>query len=551
MNKTWKKMLSLLAVLLLLALPFAVPAEEAAQGAAPVEAAVTEAAEAEAAPAEEAAEAPAEAEAAEAAEEAPAEEPAPAPDAPKGIFAVVADVNGFVNNIVWGWPAMILILGVGLYLTLGSKGLQFRRFGISMKETLGKVFDKKEAAEGSITPFQAVCTALAATVGTGNVAGVAGAIALGGPGAVFWMWISALLGMCTKFAEVVLAVRYREKNEKGEWVGGPMYYITNGLGKNWKWLAVLFALFGMLASFGIGNATQVSSIKDSINEAITGFGGSPSVVLNWILGILLALIVMVVHIGGLKRVASVTEKLVPFMAILYIILGLGVIAMNVGRIPAAFAAIFEGAFSPRAVTGGIVGSMLISMRRGISRGIFSNEAGLGSAPIAHASADVDHPVRQGMYGIFEVFADTIIICSLTALVVLCGVGAEGIAFGQPAGAALTIKGFTNSYGNWVTVFTAVAICCFAFSTIIGWGLYGSRCTEYLFGRKAIKPYLVLFSLMSILGATQNLGLLWDIADTLNGLMAIPNLVAVILLAPVVFKLAKEFFSKGSQPDLTK
>ena len=547
MNKTWKKMLSLLAVLLLLALPFAVPAEEAA----PVEAAVTEAAEAEAAPAEEAAEAPAEAEAAEAAEEAPAEESAPDPDEAKGIFVVVAKVNGFINNIVWGWPAMILILGVGLYLTLASKGLQFRRFGISMKETLGKVFDKKEAAEGSITPFQAVCTALAATVGTGNVAGVAGAIALGGPGAVFWMWISALLGMCTKFAEVVLAVRYREKNEKGEWVGGPMYYITNGLGKNWKWLAVLFALFGMLASFGIGNATQVSSIKDSINEAIAGFGGSPSVVLNWILGILLALIVMVVHIGGLKRVASVTEKLVPFMAVLYIILGLGVIAMNVSRIPAAFAAIFEGAFNPRAVTGGIVGSMLISMRRGISRGIFSNEAGLGSAPIAHASADVDHPVRQGMYGIFEVFADTIIICSLTALVVLCGVGAEGIAFGQPAGAALTIKGFTNSYGNWVTVFTAVAICCFAFSTIIGWGLYGSRCTEYLFGRKAIKPYLVLFSLMSILGATQNLGLLWDIADTLNGLMAIPNLVAVILLAPVVFKLAKEFFSKGSQPDLTK
>ncbi len=551
MNKTWKKMLSLLAVLLLLTLPFAVPAEEAAQEAAPVEAAVTEAAEAEAAPAEEAAEAPAEAEAAEAAEETPAEESAPDPDEAKGIFVVVAKVNGFINNIVWGWPAMILILGVGLYLTLASKGLQFRRFGISMKETLGKIFDKKKAGEGSITPFQAVCTALAATVGTGNVAGVAGAIALGGPGAVFWMWISALLGMCTKYAEVVLAVRYRERNDKGEWVGGPMYYITNGLGKNWKWLAVLFALFGMLASFGIGNATQVSSIKDSINEAITGFGGSPSVVLNWILGILLALIVMVVHIGGLKRVASVTEKLVPFMAILYIILGLGVIAMNIGRIPAAFAAIFEGAFSPRAVTGGIVGSMLISMRRGISRGIFSNEAGLGSAPIAHASADVDHPVRQGMYGIFEVFADTIIICSLTALVVLCGVGAEGIAFGQPAGAALTIKGFTNSYGNWVTVFTAIAICCFAFSTIIGWGLYGSRCTEYLFGRKAIKPYLVLFSLMSILGATQNLGLLWDIADTLNGLMAIPNLVAVILLAPVVFKLAKEFFSKGSQPDLTK
>ncbi len=467
----------------------------------------------------------------------------------RGFLDVVESVNSSINDVVWGWPAMILILGVGLFLTLGSKGLQFRKFGTAMKETLGKVFKKSEARHGSITPWQAVCTALAATVGTGNVAGVAGAICLGGPGAVFWMWVSALLGMCTKFAEVTLAVHYREKNAKGEYVGGPMYYITNGLGKGWKWLAVLFAAFGALASFGIGNATQVGSIKDSINSAITSFGGQGSTLLNWIIGITLALIVMIILVGGLKRIASVTERLVPFMAILYIVLGLGIIIIHIDLVPAALRDIFEGAFTPKAVTGGIVGSMFMAMKRGISRGIFSNEAGLGSAPMAHASADTDHPVRQGLYGIFEVFMDTIVICSMTAFIVLCA--GDAPVFGQSAGAELTISSFTQTYGSWSAIFGAIAICCFAFSTILGWGLYGSRCVEYLFGHKVVKPYLVLFSLVAILGATVKLGLLWDIADTLNGLMAIPNLIAVALLSPVVFKLTKEFFGRKSQPDLHK
>lgn len=462
------------------------------------------------------------------------------------MLETIGSINSFINNIVWGWPGMILLLGVGLYLTLRSRFLQFRKFGYSMKNTIGKIFDKKQAAEGSITPFQAVCTALAATVGTGNVAGVAGAIALGGPGAVFWMWISALLGMCTKYAEITLAVHYRERNEKGEWVGGPMYYISKGMGKSWKWLASLFALFAVLASFGIGNATQVGSIKDSINTVLYDFGvfstNKGSELVNWILGIAICLILLLVLLGGMKRLAAVTEKLVPFMAILYIILGLGVIIANIKTIPEVFASIFRGAFNPRAVTGGVVGSVFISMKRGVSRGIFSNEAGLGSAPMAHASADTDSAVRQGLFGIFEVFADTIVICTMTALIVLCA--GKGLTFGQSAGAELTIAGFTSVYGSWVSIFAAIAIVCFAFSTILGWGLYGSRSVEYLLGSKSVKAYTVIFCLIAVIGATVDLGLLWDIADTLNGLMAIPNLIALAVLSPVVLKLTKAFFANG-------
>ena len=451
---------------------------------------------------------------------------------------IVSKINGAINNVVWGWPAMILILGVGLFLTLGTKGFQFRKFGFAMKRTIGKVFDKSQAKDGTITPFQAVCTALAATVGTGNVAGVAGAICLGGPGAIFWMWISALLGMCTKFAEVTLAVRFREKNPKGEWVGGPMYYIKNGLGKGWAWLGVIFAVFGMLASFGIGNATQVGSIKDSINSTITTFGGSETFIVDLIIGLICCAILILILAGGLKRLASVTEKLVPFMALLYLLLGLGIIVLNITKIPGIFAAIFTEAFTPRAAIGG---GIFVAMKRGISRGIFSNEAGLGSAPMAHASADTDEPVEQGLYGIFEVFVDTIIVCTMTALIVLCA-GNEP-TWGQSAGAELTISSFTETYGSWSAVFGAVAICCFAFSTALGWGLYGSRCVEYLFGHKVVLPYIIIFSLVSIVGATIDLGILWEIADTLNGLMAIPNLIAVALLSPVVFKLSKEYFVK--------
>ena len=454
------------------------------------------------------------------------------------MLETISNINGAINSVVWGWPVMIMILGVGLFLTLRLKGFQFRKFGYAMKTTLGKAFTKENARKDAITPFQAVCTALAATVGTGNVAGVAGAICLGGPGALFWMWVSALLGMCTKFAEVTLAVHYREKNAGGEWVGGPMYYIKNGLGKNWVWLGCLFAAFGALASFGIGNATQIGSIKDSINSTIQAFGGQPSAAINWALGITATAVLIIVLVGGLKRLARVTEKLVPFMAGLYLLLGLGIIVIHIGDVPGIFGAVFREAFTPRAAIGG---GIFVAMKRGISRGIFSNEAGLGSAPIAHASADTDHPVRQGLYGIFEVFMDTIVICTMTGLIVLCA-GNEPV-WGQSAGAELTISSFTETYGAWSSVVGALAICCFAFSTTLGWGLYGSRCVEYLLGHKAVKPYVLVYSLIAMIGATVDLGLLWEIADTLNGLMAIPNLIGVALLSPVVVKLTKEYFAE--------
>jgi len=456
----------------------------------------------------------------------------------------IESANNWLNGLVWGVPAMVLILGVGLYLTIRTNVIQIRKFPQAIKSTLGRIFQKTEAKSGSITPFQAVCTALAATVGTGNIAGVAGAIAIGGPGAVFWMWISALLGMCTKFAEVTLAVHYREKNKDGEYVGGPMYYIKNGLGKKWMWLAYLYAGFGVLTVFGTGNATQVNTITASINTALSSFGLLPAnavMIVKWIIGVSIAIILMLVLLGGIKRIGRVTERLVPFMALLYVLLGIGVIILNIERVPAAFASIFEGAFNPAAVTGGVVGSMFLSLQKGVSRGIFSNEAGLGTGSIAHACSDIDNPVKQGMFGIFEVFADTIIICTLTATTILCS--GVPITYGAAAGAELTISGFTATYGNWVSIFTAIAMICFAFSTILGWGLYGSRCAEFVLGSKAIKPFLVLYSLVAIVGATMDLGLMWSIADTFNGLMAIPNLIGVFLLGGVVVKLAKEYFAK--------
>ena len=448
-----------------------------------------------------------------------------------------------MNGFIWGIPAMICIIGIGLYLSIGTGFIQIRRFVYAIKHTLGKVFDKKEAESGAMTPFQAVCTALAGTVGTGNIAGVAGAIAIGGPGAVFWMWISALLGMCTKFSEVVLAVHFRERNEKGDWVGGPMYFIKNGLPKKWHFLAVLFSIFGMVAVFGTGNATQVNTIVTAIDSVFTSYNLAEAEglgTINLILGIFIALCVALVLLGGIRRIGSFTEKLVPFMAVFYIILAVGVVIMNIGRVPGVFASIFGGAFDPRAFTGGVVGSMFISMRRGVSRGIFSNEAGLGTGSIAHASADTGHPVQQGLFGIFEVFTDTIVICTLTSLVILCS-GID-IVFGQAAGADLTIAGFIASYGRWVSIFTAVALICFAFSTTIGWGLYGSRCVEFLFGTRVIRPFMVVYALVSIIGATLDLGLLWDISDTFNGLMVIPNLIAVFLLSGTVFSLTRDYFN---------
>ena len=456
----------------------------------------------------------------------------------------ITTINTALNNFIWGVPAIVCIMGVGLYLAFRTKFLQLRKFGYAMKQTVGRMFHKTSAADGAMTPFQAVCTALAATVGTGNIAGVAGAIAIGGPGAVFWMWVSALLGMGTKFAEVTLAVHFRERNAQGDFVGGPMYYIKNGLDKKWMWLAYTYAFFGVCAVFGTGNATQVNTITAAINTALINYNVlSPANTgtSNLIIGIAIAVIVGLILLGGIKRIGKVSEKLVPVMALLYIVLGIGLIVMRFDQIPAVFASIFAGAFNPQAVTGGIVGSFFISMKNGVSRGIFSNEAGLGTGSIAHACADTNEPVKQGMFGIFEVFMDTIIICTMTAMVVL--LSGVDIAFGKAAGAELTISGFTAVYGNWVSIFTAIAMFCFAFSTIIGWGLYGARCAEFLFGNKILKPFYIAYSLVSIVGATVDLGLIWGISDTFNGFMTVPNLIAVFLLTPEVLKLIKAHFAK--------
>jgi len=460
------------------------------------------------------------------------------------MIEIITLINSKLNNFVWGVPAVVLILGVGLWLSFRSRFIQIRKFGSAMRCTVGRMFRKANAQDGAVTPFQAVCTALAATVGTGNIAGVAGAIALGGPGAVFWMWISALLGMCTKFAEVTLAVHFRERNTHGDWVGGPMYYIKNGLSSKWHFLGYIYAALGVLTVFGTGNATQVNTITSSINTALQSFDllSKDSVFgVNLVIGILIAIMVAMVLLGGVKRIGRFTEKLVPFMAVLYIILGIGVIAFNITKVPSVFQSIFEGAFTPAGFTGGVVGSLFISMRRGISRGIFSNEAGLGTGSIAHAAADIKSPVEQGYFGIFEVFCDTIIICTLTALTVL--LGAPVINYGVAAGAELTISGFINTYGNWVSIFTAVAMCCFAFSTIIGWGLYGVRCLEFIVGSKLNTVFMVIYSLVAIPGAIMNLDLLWSIAETFNGMMAIPNLIALFLLSGTLVKLIRDHAQK--------
>ena len=460
------------------------------------------------------------------------------------MLATIESINNVVNNFIWGVPAMICIVGVGLLLSIRTGFLQIRKFPYAMKVTIGRMLKKREASDGALTPFQAVCTALAATVGTGNIAGVAGAIAIGGPGAVFWMWISALLGMCTKFSEVTLAVHFREKNAEGDLVGGPMYYIKNGRKKQWHWLAYLFAAFGVLTVFGTGNATQVNTITTAIDSALYNYGviSEQNVsTLNLVIGIILAVLIGLILLGGIKRIGQVAEKLVPFMAVIYIILAIGVVILNYRNIPTVFASIFKGAFSPASVTGGAVGSFFMSMKKGVSRGIFSNEAGLGTGSIAHACADTRKPVKQGFFGIFEVFVDTIVICTLTALVILCS--GVPVGYGDAAGAELTILGFTSTYGSWVSIFTAIAMCCFAFSTIIGWGLYGTRCVEFLLGTRANRPFMIVYALVAIVGATMELGLMWNIAETFNGLMVIPNLIAVFLLSGVVVRLVKEYFDR--------
>ena len=459
----------------------------------------------------------------------------------------ITNINSVVNGFVWGPIMLCLLVGTGIYFTLRTGFPQIAHFGHAMKNTAGKIFSKGEAAEGEMTPFQAVSTALASTVGTGNIAGVTGAIVIGGPGAVFWMLVSAIFGQCTKFAEVVLAIKYREKNDKNEWMGGPMYYIKNGLGPKWKWLGGLFALFGALACFGVGNMSQINSIATSVSSVFTSFGYSGSLFpICLVTGLVVAAFTAFTLLGGVSRIGAVTEKLVPFMAVVYIICALIVVIVNVKQIPSVCVDIVKGAFNPAAVAGGLTGvTVRTVITKGVARGVFSNEAGLGSAPIAHASSSEKNPVKQGLYGIFEVFVDTIVICTLTSFVVLTS-GAAYDNFGNPdmAGTPVSILAFQSVLGDKAgSLVLAVGLICFATSTILGWGLYGTRCAEFLLGSKAVRPYQALFCILVVVGAITSLSLVFDISDTLNGLMALPNLVALLLLSPVVVKLINEYFAE--------
>ena len=455
---------------------------------------------------------------------------------------VIADIDGFV----WGIPLIVLILGVGIYLTVRLVFLPL----IRLPRAFRYMFAKEKGGKGEVSSFGALCTALSATIGTGNIVGVATAIVTGGPGAMFWMWVAAFFGMATKFAEGVLAVRYRKIYRDGHALGGPFYYIERGLGPKFKWLAVLFAVFGMCVGlFGIGTFTQVNSISSAVNEIIpsetVSFLGGEYTVSTMVSGAVLTLFVALVLIGGVKRIAKVSEAVVPFMALAYILFGLIVLAANITSIPEAFRQIFVGAFDPRAVAGGAAGSMLIAMQMGIARGIFSNEAGLGSAPIAAAVASTREPVRQGLVSMTGTFIDTLVVCTMTGLtIVITGswnIGQEGVgvtinAFAQGLPGALAQAG---------PIILLVCLIFFAFTTILGWNFYGERCLEYLAGRnkKAILTYRVLYILAVFIGPYMTIQAVWDIADIFNGLMAIPNLIAVILLSGEVVRLSKNFFKR--------
>ena len=458
----------------------------------------------------------------------------------------VANVNGAVNGFVWGLPMLVLLVGTGILMTCLTKVFQIAHFKHWIKNTVGGIFkDKKVTAhtdkdDMQISQFQSLCTALAATIGTGNIAGVAAAIVSGGPGAIFWMWIVAFFGMMTNFSENVLGIYYRRRNERDEWCGGAMYYLKDGLGSKpgcaqiGALLAVMFSVFCVLASFGIGNMSQVNSIAINMNSAF----GIPVVATGIVLMVLAGLVI----VGGLKRIASVTERLVPFMAIVYLIGAIAVLIFNIDKAGAVFAAIFKGAFGMRAVGGGIVGSgVAIAMQWGMKRGVFSNEAGLGSSVMVHSSSNVREPVVQGMWGIFEVFADTIIVCTLTAFAVLSSglVNLEtGEVISDQVSTALVAEAFSTIFGKAGAAFIAIAILFFAFSTVLGWSQYGSKGFEYLFGSKAVKVYQCLFVIFILVGSTMNLALAWDISDTFNGLMAIPNLIGVLALSGTVMLIEK-------------
>ena len=436
-----------------------------------------------------------------------------------------------INGFVWGLPALVGILGVGLYLTVRTGFVQLRLLPEAFAGFLAMCMGKEKSS------FRSLCTALGATVGTGNLVGVAGAICLGGPGSIFWMWVCGILGMATKYAEAVLAVRYRVR-EHGELLGGPMYYISRGMGGKWKWLGMLYCFFGVFAAFGVGNATQINVVIGSIHS-ITG-RGTP--VGDFLLGLALAAAVGSMLLGGAKRIGTAAEKLVPFAAAGYILLCLGVLALRFDRIGGAFASILQGAFDPRAVTGGMLGSAFSALRTGCARGVFTNEAGMGTAAIAHAGAQVEHPVKQGLMGLMEVFLDTIVICTLTALVILCS--GVTIPYGVDAGGNLTSDAFGAVCGGWVRLFLAAALCCFAFATILGWGLYGLRCARYLLGPGAERWFALLQTGTVVLGAVLETGFIWQLAETVNGLMAIPNLIALAALSGEVARLTKDYKKSG-------
>lgn len=464
---------------------------------------------------------------------------------------LITNVNNTINGFVWGVPMLVLLVGTGILMTILTKFFQLSHLGHWFKNTVGGIFHDEhvtkhtEAGDQSISQFQSLCTALAATIGTGNIVGVASALVAGGPGAIFWMWVVAFFGMMTNYSENVLGIYYRRRNSKGEWSGGAMYYLKDGLGsyKGCKQigavLAVLFSAFCLLASFGIGNMSQVNSIAANMTSAFS----IPATAT----GIVLVIIGALVIVGGLKRIAAVTEKLVPFMAIAYVIGALVIFFANIGHVGAVFTAIFKGAFGLRAVGGGIVGSgVKLALTWGMKRGVFSNEAGLGSSVMVHSSSNVKEPVRQGMWGIFEVFADTMVVCTLTAFAVLSSGLIDldtGAVLVDVSGSALVGQAFATVFGSFGPAFIAIAILLFAFSTVLGWSHYGSKACEYLFGTKSTIVYKVAFVLMIFIGCTMNLGLAWDLSDTFNGLMAIPNLIGVIALSPVVMKITKNYVTR--------
>ncbi|PSW21461.1 sodium:alanine symporter family protein [Photobacterium sanctipauli] len=446
-----------------------------------------------------------------------------------------------INGFVWGVPMLVLILGVGIYLTLGLKLMPIVKISAGFKLLWsGRIPEKDEKAKGEISPFNALMTSLSATIGTGNIAGVATAIFLGGPGALFWMWCTALVGMATKFAEAVCAVKYRETDANGNHVGGPMYYIKNGLSSKWAWLGTAFAIFGSIAGFGIGNTVQSNSVAAAVESS---FGVSPLMS-----GLVMMVLVGLVLMGGIKRIADVAGKLVPLMATFYIASGLIVLIMNFSEIPAAFSLIVTSAFTPVAAQGGFAGAAVwAAIRFGVARGIFSNEAGLGSAPIAHAAAQTKNPVAQGLVAMLGTFIDTLIVCSITGLAIIV----SGSWQSGETGAALTSAAFASALpgiGNYVV---AIALSIFAFTTILGWSFYSEKCVQYLFGVKAIVPFRALWVIAVPIGATSSLEFIWLLADTLNAMMAIPNLIALVLLSPVVFKLTKEYFTLLAQEKLNQ